>query len=186
MLESVQDNRDFYRIEDRAGLEFRLVDEARVNDESADFPIPVSMHFQLLNQLLTIDLESSQLLRSIGEKDRNVASYLKGVDQKIELLAQMLVGCDEKLKDEHLKPITLSEGGVSFHHYESLESGRYVAIKLTLIPSCLGLLLYGQIVETSFDNNGDHLIHVNFSNISETNRAPNRPTCTTLSGETKT
>lgn len=171
MLESVQDNRNFYRIEDRAGLEFCLTDEATVNDESADFPIPVSAHFQLLNQLLTIDSENSQLLRSISEKDRNIASYIKGIDQKIELLAQMLVGCDDTLKDEHLKTITLSEGGLSFHHYESIETDRYVAVKLTLIPSCLGMLLYGRVIETSFDDNGNHLIHINFTNITENNRA---------------
>lgn len=171
MLETVQDNRDFYRIEDRAGLEFCLVDAATVNDETVTFPIPVSSHFQLLNQLLTIDSENSQLLRSISEKDRNVASYLKGIDQKIELLAQMLVGCDKALSEEHLKKISLSEGGLSFYHYESIETGRYVALKLTLVPSCLGLLLYARVVDSTFDDSGNHLIHLAFENISENNRA---------------
>jgi len=168
---SVQDNRNFYRIEDRAGLEFIPVSDNFVNDENASFPIPVSTHFQLLNQLRAIDADNSQLLRSIGEKDRNLQAYLKGTDQKIELLAQALVSCDESLKNEHLKTITLSEGGLSFHHYESIESGQYLAIKLTLLPSCIGLLLYGKVVNYSSDSNGNHLININFENIDESSRS---------------
>lgn len=171
MLDSVQDNRNFYRIEDRAGLEFRVIDEATATDEKAAFPIPVSDHFLLLNQLHSIDAENSKLLRSIAEKDRNVAAYLKGTDQKIELLAQMLAGCDENLKEEHLKSISISEGGLSFHHYESIETGCFLAIKLTLVPSCIGLTLYAKVVESSFDNNGNHMIHIIFTRISESNRA---------------
>lgn len=171
MPESVQDNRKFYRIEDRVGLEFLPVNENTITDETAGFPIPVSPHFQLLNQLRAIDAENSSLLHGIGEKDRNLLTYLKGTDQKIELLAQTLVSCDESLKNEHLKTVTLSEGGFSFHHYESMTPGQHLAIKLTLIPSCIGLLLYGCVVNYSSDNNGDHLINIGFERLSETNRA---------------
>lgn len=171
MPDSVQDNRNFYRIEDRVGLEFRLTDEKTAYDDSARFPIEIGPHFQLLNQLRAIDSEHSQVLRSIGEKDRNLAAYLKGTEQKIELLAQTLMGCDENLTSEHLKTITLSEGGLSFYHYESIESGRFVALKITFVPTCIGLLLYGKVVNYSSDNSGNHLINLSFENISETNRA---------------
>jgi len=171
MPESVQDNRNYYRIEDRVGLEFLPVNENTITDETASFPISVSPNFQLLNQLRTIDADNSQLLRGIGEKDRNLLAYLKGMDQKIELLAQTLVSCDESLKNEHLKAVTLSEGGISFNHYDSMTSGQCLAIKLTLVPSCIGLLLYGRVVNYSFDNNGDHLINISFEHVSETNRA---------------
>jgi len=171
MQQSVQDNRNFYRIEDRAGLEFIPVNENIINDENASFPIAVSPHFQLLNKLRTIDADNTKLLRSIGEKDRNLQSYLKGTDQKIELLAQTLVSCDESMKDEHLKSITLSEGGISFRHYDFMESGQYLALKLTLLPSCIGLLLYGKVVNYSSDNNGNHLTNISFENISESSRS---------------
>lgn len=171
MPESVQDNRSFYRIEDRVGLEFCFTDKQIAYDEAARFPIAVGPHFQLLNQLHSIDLEHSQLLRSISEKDRNLSAYLKGTEQKIELLAQTLIGCDESLMDDHLKTITLSEGGLSFYHYDSMEADRFVALKLTLLPTCIGLLLYGKVVNYSSDNSGNHLINIAFENISETNRA---------------
>lgn len=171
MQQSVQDNRNYYRIEDRAGLEFLPINENIISDENARFPIAVSPHFQLLNKLRTIDADNSKLLRSIGEKDRNLQSYLKGTDQKIELLAQTLVSCDERMKDEHLKSITLSEGGISFRHYDFMESGQCLAIKLTLLPSCIGLLLYGRVVNYSSDSNGNHLINISFENISESSRS---------------
>lgn len=171
MPESVQDNRNFYRIEDRAGLQFIPVSESFIHDENASFPIAVSPHFQLLNKLRTIDADNSPLLRNIGEKDRNLQAYLKGVDEKIELLAQTLVSCDESLNNEHLKNITLSEGGLSFQHYESIASGQYLAIKLTLLPSCIGLLLYGKVVNYSSDNIGNHLINISFENIQESSRS---------------
>ena len=171
MPDSVQDNRNFYRIEDRVGLEFCLTDKETAYDESARFPIAVSPHFLLLNQLHAIDSEHSQLLRSIGEKDRNLAAYLKGTEQKIELLAQTLIGCDESLKNEHLRTVSLSEGGLSFYHYESIEADRFVALKLTFLPTCIGLLLYGKVVNYSSDNNGNHLINIAFEKITKTNRA---------------
>jgi len=171
MPDSVQDNRNFYRIEDRVGLEFRLTDEETAYNASVPFPITVSPNFQLLNQLHTIDSEHGQLLRSIGERDRNLAAYLKGTEQKIELLAQTLIGCDKSLEHEHLKTVTLSEGGLSFYHYESIEANRFIALKLTLLPSCIGLLLYGKVANYSSDNSGNHLINIAFENISETNRA---------------
>jgi len=171
MQQSVQDNRNYYRIEDRAGLEFCSVSKDRIYDENVSFPISVSPHFQLLNQLRSIDADNSQLLRSIGEKDRNLQAYLRGTDQKIELLAQTLASCDDSMKDEHLKNITLSEGGVSFRHYDFMGSGQYLALKLTLLPSCIGLLLYGKVVNYSSDNNGNHLINVSFENISESSRS---------------
>lgn len=171
MPDSVQDNRNFYRIEDHVGLEFCLTNEETANDAAARFPIAVGPHFHLLNQLHAIDSEHSQLLGSIGEKDRNLAAYLKGTEQKFELLAQTLIGCDKNLEHEHLKNITLSEGGLSFYHYDSIEADHFVALKLTLLPTCIGLLLYGKVVNYSLDNSGNHLINVVFVNISETNRA---------------
>ena len=171
MPDSVQDNRKFYRIEDRVALEFCLTDEKTVYDDSARFPITIDPHFQLLNQLRTIDSKHSQVLRSIGEKDRNLAAYLKGTEQKIELLAQTLMECDENLTNEHLKTITLSEGGLSFYHYDSIETDRFIAFKLTLVPTCIGLLMFGKVVNYSSDNSGNHLINISFKNMSESNRA---------------
>jgi len=171
MPESVQDNRNYYRIEDHVGLEFCVTDEETAYDASARFPIGVSPHFLLLNQLHAIDSEHSQLLRNITDKDRNLAAYLKGTEQKIELLAQTLIGCDERLNSEHLKTVTLSEGGLSFYHYDSIDADLFVAMKLTLLPTCIGLLLFGKVVDYTSDNDGNHLINISFENISESNSA---------------
>ena len=52
-----------------------------------------------------------------------------------------------------------------------MESGQYLAIKLTLLPSCVGLLLYGRVVNYSSDDSGNHLINICFENIDESSRS---------------
>ncbi|MCG7860383.1 hypothetical protein MD537_25605, partial [Flavihumibacter sediminis] len=96
--------------------------------------LEVPPQFQLLNQLQTIDSEHSVILKAIADKNRDVASYLKSINEKLELLAHTIVEQSEDIDSLPLQEITLSEGGLSFTHTNTLVLDTYLALKLVLLP----------------------------------------------------
>jgi hypothetical protein len=169
MSQDGPDKRDYYRIKDRVLLEFKIIDPAIV-EEGSDFPISVSPEFHLLNELHHIDSESLGLLHAIAEKDRNIATYMSAINHKIELLASVIAGSSEDLDEVRPQDATLGEGGLSFNHKEPVELGSKLAIKLTLLPSYAGLLLYGRVVNCNEHIKGDYLLNIEFENINDNNR----------------
>lgn len=169
MSQEIQDKRDFYRINDRVLLEFKIIDAALVGDE-INFPISVAPEFHLLNELHHIDTESSGVLHAITEKDRNIATYFNAINHKLELLASVIAGSSEDLDDVRPQEATLGEGGLSFNHQEPIPLETHLAIKLTLLPSYAGLLVYGRVVNCNEHIKGDYLLNIEFENISDNNR----------------
>lgn len=170
MTQGVQDNRDFYRIQDRAILEFAKIDPQTLNTNQAAFPMPISSEFYLLNELHGIDNESHSLLHAIAEKDRHIASYLKVINQKIELLAHTIMQKSDDLEEATPQEITLSEGGISFTHKKPIPLDTYLAVKLILLPSYIGLLLIGKVVNLNEHISGNYLINIVFERLAETDR----------------
>lgn len=170
MIDFKQERREYFRINDWVAIEFVAVEHSCISDDTLAFPLPVPREFSLLNQLHAIDTENSSLLHLIGEKDRTLASYLKSTNDKIDLLATALVHSDQRLTDMPQKTVTLSEGGLAFNNPEPLESGAYLAIKMVLLPSGIGLLLYGQVVDCQRHSSENHFINIRFERLSEINR----------------
>lgn len=169
MNQGVQDNRDFYRIQDNVLLEFQLLPEGDIAHWEV-FPIPVTAEFHLLNELSQIDAENSQVLRNIAERDRNTATYLNALNHKIELLARIIAGSNEELEQLVSQQVTLSEGGISFNSDMSMKIGAKVALKVLLLPSYVGLLLYGKVVNCNEHIKGDYLVNLVFEDLTENNR----------------
>ena len=170
MIDFKQEKREYFRINDWVAIEFIAVEHSCISDDDLAFPLEVPREFSLLNQLHTIDAENNSLLHLIGEKDRTLAAYLKSANEKIDLLATALVHSDQRLADMPHKTVTLSEGGFSFNNPEPLESGIYLAIKMILLPSGIGLLLYGQVVDSQRHSSDNHFINIRFEGLSEINR----------------
>lgn len=170
MIDFRQEKREYFRINDWVAIEFVAVEHSRISDDASAFPLPVPREFSLLNQLHAIDTENSSLLHLIGEKNRTLAAYLKSTNDKIDLLATALVHSDQRLTDMPQKTVTLSEGGLAFNNPEPLDSGTYLAIKMVLLPSGIGLLLYGQVVDCHRHSSENHFINIRFEQLSEPNR----------------
>ncbi len=170
MTTGVQDNRDFYRIQDVAFLEFEEIDPEQIKSGRVIFPLEVSPQFQLLNKLHTIDSEHSALLKVIGGNNRDIAAYLKSINEKIELLAHSVVEYSEAIDNLALQEITLSEGGLSFTSARALSLDTYLALKVVLLPSYVGLLLIGRVVNCNEHISGDFLINLIFENLLDNDR----------------
>ncbi len=170
MVNNKQEQKEYFQIDDTVAMEFVAVTESCISDDASAFPLSIPSKFNLLNQLHTIDADSSSLLLLIGEKDRAIASYLKSINDKINLLAQALVHSDQTITDIPRRTISLSEGGLSFNNTDPLDSGTYLAIKMILLPSSIGLLLYGQVINCDQDASGGYTIGIRFEQLSEINR----------------
>ena len=177
MSDDLQEHRDFYRIQDKALIQFETVTPEAILDPEQIFPIATSARFHLLNELHGIDNEHTQTLRAIGEKDRSVAAYLKALNAKLDTIARAVAEISDPISEDEddapppdEQPITLSEGGVSFNHGRSVRVDSYLAIKLVLLPSYLGLELYGRVVNCNESIRGDYLLNVVFEHLGENER----------------
>ncbi len=170
MTKGVQENRAFFRIQDRVILEFEEINEATMLDDSIDSPFQVAPSFYLLNELHRIDTENSVLLHTITDKNREIGSYLKAINQKVELIARAFAENDDPETATPPQQVTMSEGGLSFNHKTSMSLGTCLALKLVLLPSYIGLLLYGRVVNCNEHIKGDYLINIVFENLHQNER----------------
>lgn len=145
------DQRNYFRVSDTATLEYILVSQNEIDgSKKPESYFSSSAEFWLLRELQTIDHDNSHLLKTISERDREIASYLKSINRKIDLLATTLVQQNHK-NDENLpQDISLSEGGIAFFSKEELPLKQHMAMKLNLMPSNIGLMIFGHVVETNY------------------------------------
>lgn len=163
---SSEDRRDYFRVDD-----FVLLDMVKVDANA--LTLPPQHHFRqndmfnLLRALRNIDAENNHILRGIGEQDRELEYYLRGLNQKIELIASSLMEQTENTAAITPKPVSLSEGGVSFDSDEDYAVGDYLALQLTLLPERMGICVYLEICNLS-----DHTprIGANFVGLREGDR----------------
>ena len=158
--------REYYRIEDVIALEITPLSAAEV--DSGKVLQDASPLFNLLSELHLSEFESQHLLRQISERDRTLSSYLKTLNKRVDLLSQ-IVAQTVLGKVGELQPVTLSEGGIDFHHPQAYPVDSHVSVKLVLMPQALGLLLRARVVECRADAGG-YWIATEFEALSETQR----------------
>jgi hypothetical protein len=165
--DSAEDKRDFFRIRDSLALDVRKVSSADMEEAAFDEESPL---FSLLSDLHTLDYESQHLLRQIAERDRPLAHYLKIINKRVDLVSKALA---LQLVDEVGEPqeVTLSEGGISFAYPEALEIGAWLALRMVLLPSPLGLVLPSQVIRCEPDTDTDGwIIAVSFHALADNQR----------------
>lgn len=160
-----EDKRDFYRIEDQLALDYQAIGGPDLAE--AQFG---SAQFQLLSELQILDQESQHLLRQIGERDRSLAGYLKIMNKRIDLITRTLVTQAADRPTRKI-PVTLSEGGMSFLAGEALEADSWLALRLVLMPSPLGLVVPARVLRCDPDRNSEGwTIGVSFEALSDPQR----------------
>jgi len=170
MAQGVQDNRGFYRIRDKVILSYTPVAETDITNPESEFPISLSPSFELLSELHQLDAEQNQALRTIADKDKDIALCLRNAGRKIELLARAIIQDSDELEDLEPVEVTLSEGGISFTDRKPFAADSLMALKLFLLPSYIGLALYGRVVHSNEHFKGGHLVHLEFEQLNETQR----------------
>lgn len=167
MRRNATNQRDFFRVDCRVLISQRVVGEHVPHDIAPDSHFPDGGHFGLLRELRRLDHESSHTLHAIGEKDRNVEAYLGQVNRKLDLLARHLASMTPGMDESDEQTVSLSEGGVSFHADPAPPPGSVVAIRLTLLPSWIGLTLYASVLGTA---DGQRNVSLRFENLQDADR----------------
>lgn len=146
---SDNDQRAYFRVEDTIELEYQTVTADDVLRHKPEKFFANSMNFWLLRDLQQLDRDAQKILRNISESDRDIATYLKIIDRKIELVAKAVVEFNRTDKPVPAIEVSISEGGLSFNlaRGHSLEKGKYLALKISLLPEYVGLMLFARIVE---------------------------------------
>ena len=164
MTEDTEDRREYYRIEDVVALQILPSEEAQTVPGSGS-----SQLFDLLGELHQLDFEAQYLLRQIAEGNRTLANYLKVQNKRIDLLGQALA--QGLLKDiGPVRPVILSEGGISFTHDQPLEEGSYCRLKMVLMPQGLGLLLQARVLGCQPRTDGQFAIGTSFEALTDAQR----------------
>lgn len=139
------ERRDYFRIDDRVLLEYRVVSRQAVTEHPAAQYFAPSHTFDLMRELRLLELEQS-LPRSSADYPREAESSLRLLHRKIDLVATTLVAMAQDRPQVEPLPVILSEGGIAFPLSEPLQPGTLIALQLQLLPEWLGLRLYGEVV----------------------------------------
>ena len=166
------DRRDFFRIEDRIGLEYHPLPG---NDRGMADPFPEDPLDGLKTELKRLDQEFRNQLPLLAERDRLTASLLKSLNGRIDTLARIMAFDQNPLQPQQWRQVTLSEGGVSFEVPRGeLSTGTLLALRLTLPPELYQPRAQAEVIAITplDDSRQAHLeqIHTTFTQISEPDR----------------
>ncbi len=166
------DRQDYFRIEDRIGLEYHPLPDG---DRAVTDPFPNDPLDGLKHELKRLDQEFRSQLPLLAERDRLAAALLKTMNSRIDTLARIIALAQNPLQPQYLRTVTLSEGGVSFDAPRGeLAMGTILALRLTLPPELCQPRARAEVVAVTppDENTSPDLekIHTTFIEISEADR----------------
>ncbi len=162
------ERRDYFRIEDRIGLEIRKLSPMANPDEKAfgdDHLESLKAEYRRLDQ----DVRSQ--LASLAERDRLLTGLIKSLNGKLDTLARIMAFEQNPLQPEDWREVTLSEGGLAFTAApETFRTGNLLTVRMTLPPELFQPRAIAEIIHTHPDNAGGVRIHSQFVHIHDSDR----------------
>lgn len=162
------ERRDFFRIEDRIGLEIRKLSPTTTPEEEAfdgDHLESLKAEFRRLDQ----DVKSQ--LASLAEQDRLLTGLIKSLNSKLDTLARIMAFEQNPLQPEDWQEVTLSEGGLSFSTVISdYAIDERISVRLTLPPELFQPVATAQILSIEPDGNDAYRVHTEFVDIHDADR----------------
>lgn len=143
--ESLPERRDFFRVDDRLALRVRPIDTPTF---ALQTPADLLPTYTLLEELHSIDVEQSVILRSINDKSRDLGQYLKAQQRKLELLARHLVLQQTRDLFE-LTNVNLSGNGIGFVSAVAYAQQQWLELDLVIFPDAWCASLRAQVISCS-------------------------------------
>lgn len=166
--EPVADRRDYFRIEDKVGLEVRKLAPGDIN---RDDPFNGDHLEGLRTELRRLDQDIRVYLTNLAERDRLLTSLIKSLNGKLDTLARIMAFEQNPLQPEDWQEVTLSEGGLSFNSASNIfQAGDLLAVRLTLPPELFRPQAIARVVDTVPDGTGGGRVHSEFSEIHDSDR----------------
>lgn len=162
------DRRDYFRIEDRIGLEVRKLE----TDDAADVdPFNEGHLDDLRAELRRLDQDIRVHLASLAEKDRLLTTLFKSLNGKLDTLARIMAFEQNPLQQEQWQDVTLSEGGIAFSTATSAYAPEErLAVRMTLPPELYRPQAVAKVIEAIPEQTGGSRVHAEFITIHDSDR----------------
>jgi hypothetical protein len=168
------DRRRFFRIEDSISLSYHPVPPEDLEHRLERLETEMEDNFTAASSLASISQRMAGVLHKISVESPEIAQYLKALDQKIDLLGRAMLSNDPSLQEQQAQAVNLSASGMAFNSAQPEKVGTVLELRLILLPSLMGLLIYGEVMgceklkdpEQGFSHN----IRVDFSHMRDSDR----------------
>lgn len=162
------DRREFFRINDRIGLEIRRLEG---NQDIDTDPFNDSPEEALKAEFRRLDQDVKSHLITLAERDRSLAGLIKSLNSKIDTLGRIIAFEQNPLQPEDWQDVTLSEGGLSFSDIpRAWEKGDTMALRMTLPPELYQPQAIAQVSDLEADDRGTVRVHTEFTHIDDSDR----------------
>ncbi|MFT7291990.1 MAG: hypothetical protein ACI8SG_000887 [Marinobacter psychrophilus] len=163
-----RERRNYFRINDRIGLEVHKLPPSTQDDFSAFENTPFT---SLQAEFKRLDQDIRTQLAGLSERDRALQGLLKAFNSKLDILARIMAFEQNPLQPEHWHQATLSEGGIAFFsNDESLQVGDHIAMRLTLPPELFQPRAIGEVVGVNTEDRDGTWIHTRFVRLEDSDR----------------
>ncbi len=169
------ERRNYYRLEDRVYMEFRLAEETELErylTQQEEGPQPVSGASLQLDYL---SRQMAPLIASIRAESPAIAQYLEHLDRKVDIVAGMVFF--DRFHDEAGRyrchsgnTLDISEGGASFLATQAFPVGCFLFCRLIIAGPQMGIETFARVVYCENVDSGDHRIGVEFPYINDYQR----------------
>ena len=136
------DSKEFFSIDYQCTVNVYEVDS--LPSEPA-FELEIPAPFRLASEIADLDSPAATYLRSIAERQADLAKYLKLQAQKTNVLLSYILSLQDATK-EQFQTLSISAGGLSYFNNFAVSTGQLLRIKLFLTEQSLAIYAYGEVV----------------------------------------
>ena len=165
---SPQDRRDFFRIQDRIGLEVRRLDDQHDADQDLFTDSPLE---SLKAEFRRLDQDIKTHLANLAERDRLLTGLIKSLNSKMDTLERIIAFEQNPLQPDDWQDVTLSEGGVAFFSASACwQAGDRIAVRMTLPPELYQPQAVAEVLGSQADTAGGAWVQAEFIHLEESDR----------------
>ncbi|MBJ6137613.1 PilZ domain-containing protein [Marinobacter litoralis] len=163
-----QDRREFFRIQDRIGLEIRRLEENHPADPDLFNNTPLD---SLKAEYRRLDQDIKNHLANLAERDRLLTGLITTLNSKLDALARIIAFEQNPLQPEDWQDVTLSEGGLAFFSPSvAWQTGDRMAVRMTLPPELYQPQAIAQVIDLERDTAGGAWVLAAFTELEESDR----------------
>lgn len=169
------DRRDYFRIDDVVKISYHRVPTEELTERLERLEEEFSSNFTVMSSFSAIGQQMALQLHRIESNSPDVAACIKALDQKLNILGQAFMAQEDGLIEQPAQAVNISAGGIALNGVEEIKIGTTLEIKLLLLPSLTGVLIYGEVVACDANEESDsddypYQLRIDFSHMRESDR----------------
>jgi len=148
MEAAMENKRGYFRVNDSVALVIRLLRDEAASSLNELFD-ERRRDFSIVNEFLLARERYLPKLVRIRRRDPDIAEYIDYLEDKIQKLAAAM-GREQALKKAvPTHHVNLSASGIRFHSDTPLAEGEKVELTITLFPSGVPVLVFGDVIRAT-------------------------------------